>query len=514
MRTRYAITLFSLAAAGPFAACTSSQNAAPGSEDGGGTSSSSGSSGGSSSGSTSSGSSSSGSSSSGGSSGSSSGILDAGNDAPSLPSGSLNPGFNGTGSAVGGSALLADGGRVNLFSYVALAADSQGRLLVTGSATTPYDQLYVWRFLASGAADTSFGANGQTTFPDQGENDYPRGLCVDGSGNIVVAGYNVGGGPELWRFTSAGAVDTTFGSGTGEVQPPDNGAGTTYAIACTAAGTLVAGSADPYGATVWRYTLAGALDTAGFGVPNGFVQDDTIYGAYTSARALAIDGTGDIVLAGAVSNSIGTVDIGAGVWRISGSGGIDAGFGGSALVVPNEQFDAGGVDAGGFTWSNATGVAIDSSGNIVVSTGTGVGRLTSTGALDTTFAGGVGRFELPLPAAAAAGSTVQVFGVAIDGVGRIVVVGTTSPTTGGSFMTVWRLTSAGALDATFGTGGSFATRGAAGGTAGDMGNAILVELVEPAVRRGNERARVGGLRAGRVAAHAVTRDAKLASTLQ
>jgi uncharacterized delta-60 repeat protein len=486
VRTRYAIALLSLAAAGPFAACTSSENASPGSEDGGplgsndsgGASSSSGSSGGSSSGS-----SSSGSSSSGSTSGSSSGIADAGNDAPSLPSGSLDPGFDGTGSAIGAPPLLSDGGTVRLTSYVALTADSQGRLLAAGSVTTPYQQVYLWRFLASGEADTSFGTNGQTTYPDLGDNDYPEGLCVDGSGNVLVAGYTLSVGAELWRFTSTGAVDTAFGTN-GEVEPPDNGAGSAYAVACTAAGTLVAGGADPYGATVWRYTPAGALDTTGFASPNGFVQDDSIYGAYTSAHAMAIDGTGNIVLAGTVENSIGTQDFGAGVWRFSGSGGVDAWSGGSALVVPEQQFDAGGVDAGGFAWSNATGVAIDSSGNVVVSTGAGVGRLTSTGTLDTTFAGGVGRLDMPAPAAAGAGSAVQVFGVTVDGLGRILVVGTTTPASGGTFMTVWRLTSAGALDTTFGTGGSFATRGTAGGTEGDMGNAILVDS--------SNRAYVGG----------------------
>ena len=42
-------------------------------------------------------------------------------------------------------------------------------------------------------------------------------------------------------------------------------------------------------------------------------------------------------------------------------------------------------------------------------------------------------------------------------------------------MAVWRLTSAGALDTTFGTGGSFATRDPVESTIGVLGTAILVD---------------------------------------
>jgi uncharacterized delta-60 repeat protein len=498
LKAKRAIAWMSLLASGPFAACVSSQNGASGSGDAGAIEPTD----------------------SGGYPGSpgtpghdaatdtgateegDGGVpthLDAGTDAPPLPSGSLDPGFNGTGSTTGAPFALPDGGAGAFTNVTALAADSQGRLVVVGGASTPWEEIGAWRFLASGAPDTTFGTNGELAFVDLGDNDYARSACIDGSGNVLVGGSTLSGSSGfgvLWRFTSAGALDTAFGTN-GSIDPPGDGAGNVFAIACTAAGTLLAGSADPYGATVWRYTTAGALDTAGFASPNGFVQDETIYGAYTGAKAIAIDGTGRIVVAGSVDNDIGTANFGTGVWRFSSTGVLDTTLGGAGLVVPEQQFDAGGVDAGGFTWSNAVGVAVDSSNDIVVADAAGVARLTPTGALDTTFAGGLGRVELPVPAAAASsGSSVQVYGVAVDGQGRILVVGTAyAAGSAASFMTVWRLTSAGALDPTFGTGGSFATRGTAGGSTsqeGDMGAAIVVDSSNRPLVAGSSALAAGG----------------------
>ena len=99
-------------------------------------------------------------------------------------------------------------------------------------------------------------------------------------------------------------------------------------------------------------------------------------------------------------------------------------------------------------------------------------RFTASGALDTTFAGGVG-YAAHNNAAGGNGLDIG-YDLAIDGSGKIVVVGASTGSTQLD-MAVWRYNSDGTIDTTFGTGGVFTSAGAAGGTTDDAAYGIAFD---------------------------------------
>jgi len=152
---------------------------------------------------------------------------------------------------------------------------------------------------------------------------------------------------------------------------------------------------------------------------------------------------GTFVLAGFSEPTVGSTQ-----WiisKVTAAGAVDTTFG-----VSGHRAVTGGTGA-----EQALGIARDSSGRFVVAgmlqgisnLDVGVARLTSTGALDTTFGtNGVATFDF--------GGEEFIGGVAIDSMGRIVVVGRQGGLVGGELL-VARLTSAGALDMSFGTNGRY-----------------------------------------------------------
>jgi uncharacterized delta-60 repeat protein len=173
---------------------------------------------------------------------------------------------------------------------------------------------------------------------------------------------------------------------------------------------------------------------------------------------------------------------GAFVWRYSSAGLLDATFGSS-----------GAASLGAITPS---GLAVDASGRVYVSAAVGgidkhgsVTRLTAAGALDTSF--GVNGVRSLLPEGAAPPDTMtRALGVAVDSKGRVVVAGVQG---NGSVdlvnetkLAVWRVTSSGALDGAFGTGG-LVTHAHTGGLAGypNEGAAVAVDRFDRPVVAGS-----------------------------
>jgi uncharacterized delta-60 repeat protein len=69
---------------------------------------------------------------------------------------------------------------------------------------------------ALGDLDTSFSTDGIVTTDIGGSTDYGRGVAVDSAGRVIVAGYSDNGSTydfAVVRYTSAGVLDTTFGTG-------------------------------------------------------------------------------------------------------------------------------------------------------------------------------------------------------------------------------------------------------------------------------------------------------------
>lgn len=99
-----------------------------------------------------------------------------------------------------------------------IAIDSGDRLLVSGTVVPAGTSIYrpaVWRYTANGQLDATFGTGGARVLPaNSGQTFEPR---IDPQGKIVLVGWHFLGGVEndgvVYRLTSAGALDPTFGAG-------------------------------------------------------------------------------------------------------------------------------------------------------------------------------------------------------------------------------------------------------------------------------------------------------------
>src|SRR6266571_241068 len=156
---------------------------------------------------------------------------------------------------------------------------------------------------APGDLDPTFGSGGKVTTPIGTSSDQPFAVAVQSDGKIVAAGESFNGSNfdfALARYTTAGDLDTTF-NGTGKVITP---IGSSYDRACAVAlqsdgKIVVAGSSynssSDYDFALARYTTAGALDTT-FG--SGGKVITPIGSSYDYAQALALQSDGKIVAVG------------------------------------------------------------------------------------------------------------------------------------------------------------------------------------------------------------------------
>jgi uncharacterized delta-60 repeat protein len=382
--------------------------------------------------------------------------------------GSLDATFNGTGKATihqfGTSASELD-----IASSEAI--DSSGNIIVAGTAEGSFsdgdgDRFAVARLSASGALDSSFGTGGKTTVNIRGltsEDDYAPGMALDSSGHIVVAGtalislsnYYPQEDFAVARLNSDGSLDTSFAS-SGK---------TTISFAGydddRAAGVAI----DPSGQIV----VAGTVNSTAVGAAIGVARlnaDGSLDGAWgsgglvtTSIQGTSIDEAtnmtitqpdGKILVVGLTTPQSAYVRNLA-VTRYNPDGTLDSTFGQGGKAV----FD----DTSG-VFLDATSVAVDSAGHIDIAGGTStsygerfaVVRLNSDGSLDTTF-GTDGEAVLP----PFGGSSIHyeqdsVAGLAIDSSGRIVLAGTAS-SYGSTEFAVARLNPDGSLDTSFANGG-------------------------------------------------------------
>ena len=219
--------------------------------------------------------------------------------------GTLDP-FWATGSPLGPGKLMSPiGTRGDNANALALQPD--GKIVVTGYclnvSATAVDFCLV-RYSALGALDTSFGSGGiVTTAVGDGQ---ARALALQPGGKIIAAGTCWNGSNNdfcLARYTAAGALDTSFGSGGKVITPFGSSTGFANAVALQPDGKIVVAGYCSNGSDndfcLARYTPLGALDT-GFGSGGKVITAMGI--GNDSAAAVALQPDGKIVLAGTCYN--------------------------------------------------------------------------------------------------------------------------------------------------------------------------------------------------------------------
>ena len=347
---------------------------------------------------------------------------------------SLDTSFNGTGTLLGGAG-----------SYDSVAIQpADGKIVVAGISGS---NLEVIRYNTNGSVDTSFGTSGTVTLSetsptfakltidasgnidvavntgsnvevyqlsDTGATNWstaltfatsvvPQGIALESGGDILVAGDSSGGtGIYLAALTSAGALDTGFGS-SGYVNAPLSGAPSGMSLALDATGKILVAGSDGGDFSVVRFSSTGSLDTSF----NSTGEATVSLGGTDTAYAVS-PGPGGTVVAAGVSVQSGNNDDA--LIRLAPAGALDTTFNSTGKIVGSSG--SGTIRA----------IVVQTNGEVLAggdaSSGTAqkVWMFTPTGAADTAFASG-GTLT------ANSGATVFGWAVASGPTQRIVVAG-------------------------------------------------------------------------------------------
>ena len=278
------------------------------------------------------------------------------------PNGTLDGGFGSGGKTF---TALSTG----LDTIHAMVVQDDGKIVVAGETDNESSgsnfAFGLARYTAAGLLDTSFGSGGKIISDLSTENDAAYGVAVQADGKIVAAGYSNNGDNDdvaLVRYHANGTLDATFGSG-GKVLTNfrSDGSGSEYAnaVAIQRDGKIVIAGSNIYGMLVFRYRSDGTLDPS-FG-KGGKVLIDFDH-RFAGANALALRPDGSMVVVGARYNDL---DHDVATVSLKANGALDSGFGqgGKSIHSLGDGND------------RAFGVAIQADGKVLVAgeTETGAG---------------------------------------------------------------------------------------------------------------------------------------------
>ena len=223
------------------------------------------------------------------------------------------------------------------------------------------------RVLPDGAPDPSFGKEGLVVLPNRSSphqvNESVRGVLVLEDGDLLVAGVGViyGEGVKeenydwLARLTPSGSLDPSFGEGGEEYVP----ALTPYqsergvSLVREPDGVIVLAGNEPTGAgrwlpAAWGFFPDGSPDPS-FGTDGVTTIAPLDAEATSQARAIAVDGSGDLYIAVGQDSRNEPYDPGSFVTRLTPSGQPDTtyGAGGAVSFAPAINIDSLAVDSQG-----------------------------------------------------------------------------------------------------------------------------------------------------------------------
>jgi uncharacterized delta-60 repeat protein len=232
-----------------------------------------------------------------------------------------------------------------------------------------------------GKLDTRFSGDGRATAFPKGASGYA--VALDGKGRIVVAGSTLSANAAfaVARFRPNGTLDPNFGGGDGRVTTDLGGSDYAFDVAVGSKGRIVvAGTRERRSGSrmvVAAYTRHGALNRS-------FSSDGVAYVSFgkrfQGANALAITGTGKIVLGGSTSN--GSTSRWA-LARLNPNGSRDRSFGGDGRVTVD--LSRSGEQINDLTPVPGGKIVAVGSAESGLSPRIAIARLHSGGALDRTF---------------------------------------------------------------------------------------------------------------------------------
>ncbi|HUQ64344.1 MAG TPA: hypothetical protein VM121_11365 [Acidimicrobiales bacterium] len=344
---------------------------------------------------------------------------------------------------------------------LAQATQRDGKIVVASRDNKNYSppptgfSIRVTRFNANGTLDTTFGTAGsvRTTvagpYGPTSTDVTPYAITVDHRNRTVVVGSaDTYLGPEVIavvRFTPSGSPDPSFGNngvvltslaGYQDYATDVVAQGDDRLVVAAASNELV--NLQPPRAVLLRYNLDGTLDAS-------FHPPRYVSGAegFTPMKVAMMPG-GRVVTASARSYFYLPSQVSLILHRYLPSGAADPTFGtnGKAdLVLPSSADTIGDLTVGVDGSAVVTGKMSHAYEDTAY-----VAKVTPSGVLDPTF-GIAGVTEISMP------MSLEGIGAARDRLGRVLVWFRVPPPRFGKVFGVARLTSAGQLDPTFGTGG-------------------------------------------------------------
>jgi len=267
-----------------------------------------------------------------------------------------------------------------------IAADAAGNLYVTGSST-------IRKITASGIVTTIAGSDGIYGFADgtgsAARFDLPLGLVVDATGNVFVADSVH---DTIRKVTPAGVVTTLAGSAYGAGATDSTGTAARFynpkGVAVDGAGNVYV--ADLYNCTIRKITASGAVTTlAGLAGINGTTGSGGSFGDAGSAdgtgsvarfagpAGIAVDAAGMVYVADTNNNTIRKITPAGAVTTLAGDASAPPfPVGPSSVLTP---------------FYDPTSVAVDSTGNVYVADygNSRIAKVTPDGVV-TTLAGSAG----------------------------------------------------------------------------------------------------------------------------
>jgi uncharacterized delta-60 repeat protein len=334
-----------------------------------------------------------------------------------------------------------------------VAAQRDGKIVVAGYADVGgVDQFALVRYNSDGSLDTGLNGSGKVTTAVGTGTCKGQGMALQEDGKIVVVGYSFNAGGQscftVLRYGADGSLDTSFGD-SGKITTIVAKQSSADGVAMQSDGKIVvAGNAFIDGKNndfaVVRYNANGKLDSS-FNQTGKATAD---FGAHDLPRSVAVLGDGRIVVVGYTTNE-DKKQCGLACFRANGS--LDTDFNGTGKV--NTNF-------GGDEDAEGQGVAAQSDGKTVVVgyatvggvQGFAVERYKTDGALDTSF-GDTGRV---LTAVGISGSNAT--GVALQKDGKILVAGYAVNNSGRIYdFACLRYNADGSLDQSFGDHGKVTT---------------------------------------------------------
>lgn len=306
---------------------------------------------------------------------------------------------------------------------------------------------------APGDLDTNFGSNGVAIVDLANSSEWGNAVAIQPDGKIIMVGYTSTNPPSVVssiivvRLTSQGTLDTEFGGGDGIATVPLQEGGSAHSVALQRGGEIVVvgdrnTGTNQRGIFVFRFTSVGLLDSS-FGGGDGKVE--TQFGSAHFARTVAIQPDGKIVVGG--SSNYESPWLNLAVLRYTDSGVLDSDFGGGDGIVTTDI--SGGMDGVSSLVLQPDGrIVIAGYSHNGTDEDIVVARYTNSGVLDPDFGGGDGIVVTPVGSGEDFAASA-----AMQRDGKVVVAGYSRDEGGVRSIGLIRYTSAGALDQTFGTGG-------------------------------------------------------------